>query len=102
MQLMRCVHEFIAQTQVYRQPLLDAPVVLAVEAIGVVDEKPVFIGESRCKLHNGRYVLQEVRELVVLELSIVGIGSLTSLIEPVQQYSKLEGVFPAGPIYVVA
>src|SRR5260370_36630662 len=99
---MGCVHEFEATTQVDRQALIYAPVVLAVEAIGVVDEKPVFIGESRCKLHNGRYVLQEIRELVVLELSIVGVGSLASLIEPVQQYSKLEGVFPAGPIYVVA
>ena len=102
MQLARRVHEFIAQAQVYRQPLRGPPVVLAVEAIGVVEEKAVFIGKGRRKLDHGGYVLEEIRQLVVLELPIKGVGILSSFIEPVEQYAKLEGMFPSGPIHVVA
>ena len=40
--------------------------------------------------------------MIVLELPVKGVGVLTSLIEPVEQYAKLEGMFPSRPIHVVA
>src|SRR4029077_18779650 len=61
LQLARRVHEFIAEAQVYRHPRGGPPVVLAIEAIGVVDEKAVFIGKGGRKLYLGWYALQEIR-----------------------------------------
>ena len=101
-QLVRGVHEFVAQAQVYGQPLRHPPVILGIEAIGIEDEIPVFRGKGGRKLDYGWYVLQEIRELIVLELPVKGVGGLTCLIVTVEQYAKLEGMFPASPIHVVA
>src|ERR1700676_2955339 len=99
---MRRVHEFIPQSQIYGQPLGDPPVILAVEAIGIEDEIPVFSGKCGRELHYSGYALQEIRKLIELELPIKGVGGLTCLIVPVEQHAKLEGMFPASPIHVVA
>jgi len=95
-QLVWRVHEFIAQSHVYGQPLSYPPVILAIEAKGIVDEIPIFIGKGGGKLHNGGYALQEIRKLIELDLPIKGVGGLTSKIVPIEQYSKLEGMFSHG------
>ena len=101
-QLVRRVHEFIAQAQVYGQPLRYPPVVLAIESISVVDKIPVFSGKGRSKLYLEWVAQQEIRELIVNDLPIKGVGCLTGFIEPVEEYAKLEGMLATDPVHIVA
>ena len=102
-QLVRRVHEFVAQAQVYGQPLRYPPVILAIEAIGIEDEIPVFSGKGGRKLYLRRVCPSRNRRIDCnWSLPIKGVGGLTGFIEPVEQYAKLEGMFPTSPIHIVA
>src|SRR5260370_16120323 len=92
----------MAQAEVEGDRLFYPPVILAVEAKGMEDEKLVVIGKGGRKLYLCWYGLDEIRKLIVLDLSVKGVRVLSSDIEPVQQHPKLEGVFATGPYEVVA
>src|ERR1700674_1985020 len=99
---MRRVHEFVAEAQGEGQTLCGSPVVLAVEAVSIENIKPVLVDTRRSELHYRGVARQEINKGVELDLSVIGIGGLIRDIEPVEQCSELESVFPARPNHIVA